>query len=505
MHERELEQIFVVLFLAAIVALGLYRRSWRPSNSACGTATWADEKMLQAAGMLGDHGLLLARTLTGKVIRLPLYTHTLLIGGTGSGKGVSVIVPQLLTYFRGSIICFDTKGDLFETTSAFREEMGERIIRLAPFNGGRDALNPLDLIRDGPMLIDQCRALAESLVIRQGTEPDPHWNESAVMVITALIAIVALQFKPENRNLSTVRDISADSELLDAAAGKLKELGGIPARLGSQITGLQEKEKAGVMSTVARHLAFLDSELVTPSISRSTFKPSELMEPGITLFIQIPPGQLEAARGLLRCWITTLIKTGGNGKDATGEVLCLLDEASALGGLSALEEGLVRGRSSGFRYLLAYQSDAQAESAFKDKKTLIFDNCSTHIYLGASGLETAEKISKRCGEFTQVIETVNENESTSRTPGEGMQQSSGSGRNWAIQGRPLLRPEEVLTLNGEYMIAFVQGFAPILAMRIKWFADPLFGTAGAQPDLPPPLWWVLMAACAIILVTLLNR
>jgi type IV secretory pathway TraG/TraD family ATPase VirD4 len=84
---------------------------------------------------------------------------------------------------------------------------------------------------------------------------------------------------------------------------------------------------------------------------------------------------------------------GAAGNERAGEVLFLIDEASALGSLAALEEALVRGRSAGVRLLLAYQSDSQVQAAFKDKPTLLFDNCGTQVYLGAGSIETAE----RCG------------------------------------------------------------------------------------------------------------
>src|SRR5581483_5836428 len=103
---------------------------------------WAIDRMLRMAGMISGRGLILGRTVGGRLIRLPRYCHILLVGATGAGKGVSVIIPQLLSY-RRSLVCFDPKGDLFETTAKRRASMGQRIIRLAPFNGGTDTLNPL--------------------------------------------------------------------------------------------------------------------------------------------------------------------------------------------------------------------------------------------------------------------------------------------------------------------------------------------------------------------------
>ena len=53
-----------------------------------------------------------------------------------------------------------------------------------------------------------------------------------------------------------------------------------------------------MLSTVARHLSFLDTELVAASVRRSTFLVQDLLKPGTTLFLQIPPDQLEAQQGL---------------------------------------------------------------------------------------------------------------------------------------------------------------------------------------------------------------
>ena len=345
------EQLFSLLMIVAILGLVCYRPRWRPSRTAFGTARWATERILRVAGMLAGRGLVLGRTLGGRLIRLPAYCHILLVGPTGSGKGVSIIIPQLLTH-RGSLICFDTKGDLFETTAAQRARMGHRVVRLAPFNGGTDSLNPLDAIAtDSPMLVDHARAMAEALVVRLGTEPDMHWLDKTVQTICSAAVLVLLRFKGAERSLNTVQEIVSDPELLAASADKLREIGGIPARLGNQLKTLFSREDgegfgltregALVLSCSAKFLSFMDSELVAASLARSTFDVRDLLTVPTTLFLQIPPQQLEAQRGLLRCWLSTLIRViGSAGDERNAEVLCLLDEASALGGLSAIEEAL---------------------------------------------------------------------------------------------------------------------------------------------------------------------
>jgi type IV secretion system protein VirD4 len=507
------QQALAILMVFVVIFAVLARRRWRPSTTAFGTACWASENMLKAAGMLGNVGLILGRTMSGKMIRAANYCHVLLVGATGAGKGVSIIIPNLLSYTRGSVVVFDCKGDLHATCRRRRAAMG-RVIRLAPFNGGKDKFNPLDTIhRESPTLIDSARAVAESLVVRKGTEHDPHWNDKAVQVICALLVLVLKVFEGKDRNLNSVGEMASDPKMLASAAAKLREMGGLFRRLGNQIMGLFDneqpgalsKEGASVLSTVARHLSFLDSEPVARSMARSTFDPMVLLKPVTTLFFQIPPEQLDAQKGLLCCWVSSLVRMiGAAGDERSGEVLFFLDEAPALGSLSALEEALVRCRSAGVRLLVAYQSDAQVQAAFEDKPTLLYDNCTTQIYLGASSIETGDRISRSLGEWTQVMEGFDQNESRSWNEGgiptnQGQQVNQGRSFSYSVNGRALLKPEEVLTLSDNFLIAFQRGMAPILAKRIKWYQDPAFKHA-AGTRVGPVAWSGLLAAAIALVV-----
>ncbi|MDE2509177.1 MAG: type IV secretory system conjugative DNA transfer family protein [Planctomycetota bacterium] len=260
------------------------------------------------------------------------------------------------------------------------------------------------------------------------------------------------------------------------------------------------------MSTVHRHLAFLDSELAATAVARSTFDVQDALKPGTSIFIEIPSELLDAQRGLLRCWLATMIRViGSTGDERKGQVLCLLDEASALNGLGAIEEALVRGRSAGVRLLLAYQSDSQVKAAFKDKPSLVYDNCSAHIYLGATSIETAERLSKSLGDWTQVVTSGGDSESKTyqgigaSANGNNDQVNRGFNRGWQTQGRALMRPEELLVASRELLFALVAGMPPIRARRVRWFAGSLFGTAPARGHQTSVVWWALLTSAVVLI------
>ena len=87
--------------------------------------------------------------------------HLATFAPTGRGKGVSVLIPNLLSY-RHSCVVTDPKGELFQLTSEHRrQKFGHRIIRLDPSElcgPGSDTFNPLDFIDDkADDFLDQCR------------------------------------------------------------------------------------------------------------------------------------------------------------------------------------------------------------------------------------------------------------------------------------------------------------------------------------------------------------
>ena len=258
------DQIICLLIIGVVVALVFCRRRWRPSGTAFGTATWMSESFLRKAGMLaGKRACPWAHLSAARSSACRIIATCLCCGGTGSGKGVSIILPNLLTYCRGSIFCFDTKGDLYETSAKRRAAKGERIIRLAPFNGGEDALNPLDTIpSDSPMLVDSARAMAEALVAAPGNRVRSALERQsrAGDLCGAGSGAAYVQGRGTEPQLGAgdcQRPGHAESRCQEAAG-----VGGIPARLGNQLKTLFDKESSCAHQRRGRRAQHGDTPLV---------------------------------------------------------------------------------------------------------------------------------------------------------------------------------------------------------------------------------------------------
>ena len=149
--------------------------------------------------------------------------HILTVAPTRSGKGVGLVVPNLLHY-PGSVIVVDPKGENYAVTHRWRKEkLGQRIVCIDPFHvatdkeAKTDSINPLDGIVDyakppetylkqNPELLDEVGMIADSLVVRPADEKDPHWNDKCRTLLKGLILATVYGLGPKGRrHLSCVR------------------------------------------------------------------------------------------------------------------------------------------------------------------------------------------------------------------------------------------------------------------------------------------------------------
>ncbi len=157
-----------------------------------------------------------------------------------------------------------------------------------------DRLNPLDMIdRDSPLAIDECRDLANAIVVRTGNEHDPHWVESAEFIIGAFLLAVVYFGEQGHRSLQTVRTLLSNFEKMNAMIKLMQETpeaySGMLARMGHQLTRFKDNELASVCTTINRELSFLDTIAVADSTKESTFDPRDLVRRRMTVYLVLPP------------------------------------------------------------------------------------------------------------------------------------------------------------------------------------------------------------------------
>ena len=415
-----------------------------------------------------------------QLVRLTKAVHTAVFAPTGTGKGVSVVLPHLLTC-TDSMVVVDFKGENAKLTADVRRKMGHKVVVLDPFRittETPDTFNPLEFIdKDSPTALDDCRDLAEALVVRTGQEKEPHWNDSAETWIAAMTAMVAAFAEPEDKSLQSVRALLTNPEKMQAAIKMMCDSDlweGMLARLGYQLTHFKDKELSSTLTTTNRFMRFLDTVAISDSTKASSFRPSDLLTGKMTVYLVLPPEHARAQSALLRLWIGSLIRAVvKGGLQETTKVHFVLDEAASLGHMDALDDAVDKFRGYGVRLLLLYQSLGQLKKCWPEGQEQTLLSNVTQVFFGVNELQTAEYVSNRLGEFTQVVTSGGTSTGTSRQYSqqgtESHSYSSNANDNWQQQGRKLLKPEEVMALPERIAITFTPGVPPIWTWLVRYY------------------------------------
>lgn len=505
------------------LVIAAFRRQ-RAALTTLGSARWADESDLRAAGMLAaDSGLILGKIKTSRrigaamesvlaqrtssqhacdeflrllqkprweTVRLPQGIHTSVFAPSGVGKGVSCVIPFLLEC-RESCVVIDFKGENARLTAEHRRTvLGHQIVLLDPYHVvtvNSDCFNPLEaMTASNANAIDDCNDLGKALVVRSPDEKEPHWNDSAEAWIAAMLAtVVAYGDMGDSRSLQTVRDLFSTPERLEMALRLMRESptwDGMLARMGGQLAHFVEREKSSTLSTVARHLRFLDTPAIAAITRHSSFDPAALLNGKLTIYLILPAEHMRAQAGLLRMWLSSLLRAvvrGGVQSHRRVHFVC--DEAASLGSLDVVEDAVDKYRGYGVRLQFYFQSLGQLKKCFPNGQDVTLLSNTTQVFFGVNDTTTADLVSTRLGEQTIVVESGGTSNGTSWQHSSGGQSSQSSthsynrSKNWQPQARKLLKPEEVIALPPDVAITFVPGLPPICTRLLRYYEEPTLG------------------------------
>jgi len=536
-----------VIGLLILTAAAFYGRSrYRGGGWAFGTARLAGFMDLMRGGLLGNgDGLLVGKTHSPKVpqaarllwsaprwasemvcrlfrdavqrkgswVRLARGTHTLIVAPTGRGKGTGLVIPHLLTY-AGSCVVIDPKGENAQLTAEHRRRVFGHEVRIVdPFKivtQTPDTFNPLDWIDPAsPTALDEAKAVADALVIKNPHAKEPHWEESAGLWTWGMTALALHKAPPEKRNLQTVATLLSDPAEMAAAKKVMCEStvwDGLLARIGHQLSHFMERELGSTLTTTNRFLHFLSTVPVAANTRSSSFDPMKLRTGKMTVYLVLPTQFLQSHAGLMRMWVSSLLLAViRGGLDERRRVLFLLDEAAtALGHMECIENAVVQLRGYGLRLCFFYQSLGQLKQCFPEGRDETFLSCmDSQIFFGLNDVSSAEYVSSRMGEMTITIHQASGGTSHSRSHdlqgSSTTSYSSNSGWNASETGRKLLKPEEVLALDERIAVVFTPSVPPLFTYLVRYY-EPDFKTApgmgGRGERLRLALWCLRYALTA---------
>jgi type IV secretion system protein VirD4 len=455
-----------------------------------GSADWASVQELGAAGVTNKRNNVDDGTtwFTGDFC-LANHYHALTVAPSRSGKGASVIIPNLLMQPNCSYVLTDPKGELAYITAKWQRQCGQRVYIIDPWDiQGREGavhgiapsgFNPFDFIKHDPSrIIDNCHQIAELLVPPNPEAKDPYWDDSARNLIKLCLMHIVVSKPHSDHNFWTlykmlrpkgdewvnmIVDMQADEEALD----------GLISRMSAEYEmGPMESPLRSVLSTAQNATTIFESPELRASLLRSDFNPLSLSDGNCTVYIVIPYDYLQSHARWLRMVVGICIKAAT--VRVNHKVKFILDEFGVLGKMDAI--------GNGFQFLAGkniclwpfVQDLGTLKKLYGEEGMNKFiANASVLQFFNARDSFTAKYVSdllgKKTHEMVNKSRTLNSKDNTYSTT-----------TNTSVYGRELMTPEEVA--KDDRSIIFYSGLKAILPKNY-YFNIPIFQERACNPPI----------------------
>lgn len=443
-----------------------------PQKMHGGRMRWANYFDVEKCGMLENKGFVLGKMGYGSYLYTGDYKgHVLTIAATRSGKGVGVVIPNLLIH-SGSAVILDPKGENFAVTANKRIKLGNQVFYYDPWdiipdlekkkhgsisvNSRKACINPLDIIgqRDRDML-DKALMLASSLIVRTSDKDSFFYNEAETF-LARLIVFVCAKYPKDNphRSLVEVRKLLnydlfnlrmevSDPQVL-ITSPPVEEL----VKWLDRNISAKSKSTNNVIDMAQQATTFLSSHLVANSLKKSNVDIMRMKLDPTSLYLVLDTNKIlfneDVYKPLIRLLVTTCFCAASIREQPRKPMLFMLDEIAQLGTLQYLPKLLSIYAGMGVVVWTIWQSLAQIKSLYDKDAETITGNCSIQQYFGVNDTETAELICKMAGKTTIFEESYSKtegvNSSTSSTEswgtsyGHGTSSSHGSNSGNSYQG-----------------------------------------------------------------------
>ena len=451
-------------------------------QSLFGDARFATSREIKQAGLLGSKGIIVGLYMN-MYLMFGGSQHVIMSAPTRSGKGVGIVIPNLLTW-PDSMVILDIKQENHAITSGFRTKHGQPCYLFNP--GATDyrthRYNPLAYISDDPNFrIDDVQKIGNMLFPDQaGT--DPIWTATPRALFLGLVLFLAETPGKLVTIGQVLRESLADGDgaaylakiINDRAAENKPLSNACVMALNSYISITSENTRSGVMTSFRSRLELWMNPLVDAATSANDFDLRDLRKRRMTIYLGVTPDNLDRMAPLLNLFFQQLIDLNTRelperNPDLKYQCLLLPDEFTAMGKIQVLSKGISYIAGYGLRMLPIIQSPAQVVEVYgKEAAQTFTTNHALQVIFPpkASETQTAEDISKWLG--YQTVKGVSESKTkgifSKKTPSEST----------SDQRRALLLPQEITSLGKEAELVIVEDCPPIRAKKIRYYKDPVF-------------------------------
>lgn len=453
-------------------------------RSLFGDARFAKRSEIKKAGLLGENGIIVGR-LGNRYLTFGGQQHAIISAPTRSGKGVGIVIPNLLNW-PDSVVVLDIKQENWGITSAFRRKHGQACYLFNPAAADyrTHRYNPLAYISEDPNFrIDDVQKIANMLFPDQpGT--DVIWTATPRSLFLGIVLFLTETPGKVVTLGQVLRESLTDgdgseyfaSAINDRAAGSNALSGACVRALNSYISISSENTRAGVMTSFRSRLELWMNPLVDAATSANDFDLRDVRKRRMSIYLGVTPDNLERMAPLLNLFFQQLIDLNtrelpNQNKALKHGCMLLMDEFTAIGKIPILSKGISYIAGYGLRMVPIIQSPAQLVEVYgKDAAQTFASNHALNIIFPpkASETQTARDISEWLG-----YQTV---KGKSESKGKDIFTKRSRSESVSDQRRALLLPQEITGLGKNRELIVMEDVPPILATRVQYFNDPVFVT-----------------------------
>ncbi|WP_370425345.1 type IV secretory system conjugative DNA transfer family protein [Novosphingobium sp. NRRL B-2648] len=462
--------LVVGLVLAGIMLWWLAKR--KPPLH--GAARFAKESEIRRAGFRAGNGIVLGKR-AGKFLTFGGSEHAIIEAPTRSGKGVGIVIPNLLSW-QDSVVVLDVKRENWDATAGFRQKHGQSVFLFNPTDPeGRTArYNPLGYIdRDDPdQVVIELQKIATMLFVPP-ERGEPFWTDSARTAFVGVGAYLAVADQPFTigsiyRLMTTGDTRGFFRRVLDDRSLKLSQ--GCRNALADFTSGA-DNTFAGIVQTVTSKLSLWLNPRVDAATEDSDFDLRALRTKPMSIYLGVSPDELARVAPLYNLLFQQLIDLNVRAlPNATTphQVLVILDEFARIGRAQVIASAFSYVAGYGIRLLPVIQSRSQLRAVYGEHvANEIVANCGVEVAFTPKELRVANELSERIGYVGQeaitkslTIHGILANRSKSMSD----------------QRRALLLPQELMQFPQEELLLLRGGIPPIHGDKIRYYADGLFRT-----------------------------
>ena len=384
------------------------------------------------------------------------------------------------------------KGEIIRDCGNLLKEKGYDIKVIDLINMGKsNCYNPFVYIREDNDIQKLVTNLYKNTTPKGSQSQDPFWDQSAMMLLLALMFYLYYEAPPEEQNFAMIMDMIRAGEVKEDDEGyrspldrlfsslEMRNPEHIAVRYYKNYRSGAAKTLKSIQITLVSRLEKFNLDSLAGITCTDDLELEKMGEKKKALFAVIPDNDssFNFIVGMLYTQLFQQLYRSADfehGGRLPVHVHFIMDEFANVALPDEFDKLLSTMRSREISVSIILQNLAQLKKLFEKEWESIVGNCDELLYLGGNEQSTHEYISKKLGKETIDLNTY----------GQSKGQHGNYSTNWQITGRELMTSDEVSLLDNAYALLFVRSERPVMDLKYDIMKHPnvaLTTDGGAKP------------------------